>query len=138
MREIKDRLQRKALLRAFLGKAIFNSGEVDYLTVLYDGKFHVFRNIDVIKAFGEAFTVINSGSKSGYPDQKVLFCWNNETLGELEMRYDSPKHYQEVKFNMKIDKAMGLLLGKISHTSDYNKLVVVHGSARQKFGRWKP
>ncbi len=36
MRELKDRFQRKALLRAFLSKSIFNGGEVDYLTILHD------------------------------------------------------------------------------------------------------
>lgn len=57
MRELKDRFQRKALLRAFLAKSIFNAGEVDYLTVLDDGKYHVFSNKDVVRCLGDNFTV---------------------------------------------------------------------------------
>lgn len=137
MREIKDRLQRKALLRAFLGKAIFNSGEVDYLTALHDdGKFHVFRSNDVVQALGEAFTIENSGSTEGVPDQKVLFRYDGKTVGELEMRHDSAQHYQEVKFNMKIQEAMSLLLDKITPARNFNDRVVVHGAALKKFGRW--
>ena len=101
MKEIKDRLQRKALLRAFLGKSIFNGGEVDYLTVLHGGKFHVFRNTDVIRVMGESFNVENSTSREGIPDQKVIFKDEKQTLGEVEMRNDSAIHYQEIRFNMK-------------------------------------
>ena len=48
MRELKDRLQRKALLRAFLRKSIFNGGEVNYLTVLHQEKFRVYWSDDVV------------------------------------------------------------------------------------------
>lgn len=40
MRELKDRFQRKALLRGFLMKSIFNGGEVNYLTILHEDVFH--------------------------------------------------------------------------------------------------
>lgn len=63
MRELRDRFQRKALLRAFLMKAIFNGGEVNYLTVLHNKEFHVFLNTDVVKYMGECFEIINSTAR---------------------------------------------------------------------------
>ena len=59
MRELKDRFQRKALLRAFLTKSIFNGGEVNYLTIFHEGKFHVYQNKDVVNVMADAFTVTN-------------------------------------------------------------------------------
>jgi len=140
MREIKDRLQRKALLRAFLAKSMFNGGEVDYLTAFYQNKFYVFHNSDVIKVMGEYFDVENSKTnekKGGIPEQKVIFRYNEKTVGELEMRNDSPTHYQEVRFNMNIEPFMQLVLSKIPDKKEYNKDVYVYGFANKKFGRWK-
>lgn len=37
MRELKDKLSDKRRLKAFLSKSIFNSGEVNYLTVKHEG-----------------------------------------------------------------------------------------------------
>ena len=64
MRELKDRFQRKALLRAFLAKAIFNGGEVDYLTVLDEEKYRVFTNRDVVRCLGDALSVHNSQARA--------------------------------------------------------------------------
>ena len=86
MRELKDRFQRKALLRAFLMKSIFNGGEVDYLTIWHDELFHVFRNRDVIRAMGEAFLLkILKRGVAQYPEQKVLFKHMGRNVGELEI-----------------------------------------------------
>ena len=138
MREIKDRLQRKALLRAFLGKSIFNSGEVDYLSTYYKNRFHVFYNKDVVKQLGDAFIVGNSTARAGdVPEQKVVFKYNNKTVGELEMRNDSEVHYQEIRFNMIIEPAMELLMDKIPQKAVYNKNVWVYGEASKRFGRWR-
>ena len=60
MRELKDRFQRKALLRAFLNKSIVNGGEVDYLTILDNDKYHIFYCKDVVSCLGDNFTVENS------------------------------------------------------------------------------
>ena len=138
MRELKDRFQRKALLRAFLRKSIFNGGEVDYLTFLNDGKFHVFLNNDVINAMGEHFTVANSGSRGNNPpEQKVLFKYHGRNVGELEMRNDSPRHYQEVRFNMNKLPAVALLMGSVREQRNYSDLVIVYDGAIRKFGNWQ-
>lgn len=143
MRELKDRFQRKALLRAFLMKAIFNGGEVNYLSILSKKVFHVFLNTEVIQIMGDAFSVINSTAKKkgDYSDQKVLFCYKGFNVGELEMRNDSKKHYQQIRFNMNIKPAMELLMNKIKETESFfganGMQVVVHGKASKRFARWR-
>ena len=138
MRELKDRLQRRALLRAFLSKAMFNSGEVDYLTVLDDDRYHVFYSRDVVAALGNHFVVENSRRRaaSQFSDQKVLFKYNDLNVGELEMRNDSRQHYQEVRFNMNRDRALEMLYKYIPDQREFAPEIVIHGSAIQRFGRW--
>ena len=138
MRELRDRFQRKALLRAFLMKSIFNGGEVNYLTVLHEGRYHVFLNSEVVRLMGEAFEVVNSGSYGDNPpEQKVLFRHNGLNVGELEMRNDSRQHYQEVRFNMIVPRAVSLLF-TIEPRQPFNDQVDVHGSAIRRFGNWAP
>lgn len=140
MCELRDRFQRKALLRGFLMKSIFNGGEVNYLTVLHDGVFHVFLNTDVVQLMGENFEVINSKAikPNDFDDQKVLFRYEGQNVGELEMRNDSPVHYQEVRFNMRIQPAVELLLEKIPQVKmlEGSDIVAIHGKAARRFGRW--
>lgn len=139
MRELKDRFQRRALLRAFLMKSIFNGGEVDYLTVLDDGIYHVFRNRDVIRAMGEVFTVDNSiaRARGQVPEQKVLFKYNDRNVGELEMRNDSWTHYQEVRFNMYKARVLELLFEKITESKMFSDNIKVYGQAIRTFGNWR-
>ncbi len=140
MRELKDRFQRKALLRAFLMKSIFNGGEVDYLTVWHDERFHVFRNRDVIRAMGESFVVENSQARNRnqHSEQKVLFKRMGRNVGELEMRNDSRQRYQEVRFNMNKEPAVQLLFASITDTDDFSDEVRVYGEAIRTFGNWNP
>lgn len=141
MRELRDRFQRKALLRAFLMKSIFNGGEVNYLTILHEGVFHVFLNTDVVQLMGECFEVVNSKAiKAGdVDDQKVLFRYEGQNVGELEMRNDSPTHYQQVRFNMNIQPAIKLLLENIPQVKmlEGSDVVVIHGKAARRFGHWR-
>ena len=140
MRELKDRSQRKALLRAFLMKAIFNGGEVNYLTILHEGVFHVFLNTDVVQLMGECFEVVNSKAIKArdVDDQKVLFRYEGQNVGELGMRNDSPNHYQQVRFNMNIQPAIKLLLERIPQVKmlEGSDIVAIHGKAARRFGRW--
>lgn len=140
MRELKDRFQRKALLRAFLMKAIFNGGEVNYLTILFNDKFRVFLNKDVVRVMGECFEVVNSQArrKREFSDQKVLFRYNGINVGEIEMRNDSQTHYQEVRFNMNIKPAVAILFERIPEvgTLKTSDIVYIYGNAGKRFGRW--
>lgn len=140
MRELKDRFQRKALLRAFLRKAIFNGHEVNYLTIVKDGLFHVYWSDDVVRVMADAFEVTNSRarSKGQFDDQKVLFRHKGRNVGELEMRNDSPSHYGEVRFNMNRVPAIALLESARleSHEWDNSSDVILFGSAIRIFGKW--
>jgi hypothetical protein len=133
-----QKMQENKRLRAFLNKSLFNGGEVDYLTVKENGKFHVFLNQDIIKTFGENLEVCNSivHASGQTPEQKVLFRYKGVNLGELEMRNDSVIHYREVRFNMIKPKVMVLLFKKIPIAKKFNEKVFVYGNASKKFGRW--
>ena len=121
-------------------KAIFNGGEVNYLTILYDDLFHVFLNTDVVQLMGEKFEVVNSRARNAgeMDDQKVLFRHEGQNVGELEMRNDSPVHYQQVRFNMRIVPAIKLLFENIPQVKmmDGSDMVAIYGNAVRRFGRW--
>jgi hypothetical protein len=138
MRELAARMQERPRLRAFLSKAMFNGGEVQYLTVKHDGVFHVFLYTDVLDAFAANITVTNSQARrpGDTPEQKVVWQYAGHTIAELEMRNDSEVHYREVRFNMLKPKVMALLLATIPVTARYSDEVQVHGNAARKFGRW--
>lgn len=136
MRDLKDKLQRKTLLRAFLMKSIFNGGEVNYLTVFHDGKYHVFLNTDVVKLVADKCEVVNSvrASADSPPEQKVLLRVDGVNLAELEMRTDR-QNYARVRFNMKADR-MTALLKTLEPVRHHSVLVTVYGKAISRFGRW--
>lgn len=138
MRKLAGLLQDKRLLRAFMNAAIFNAGEVNYLTVKHEGVFHVFLNRDVIRVFNDNLEVCNSKARTAdqTPEQKVLFRHNGLNLGELEMRNDSAIHYRQIRFNMLKPKVMALLFATLPLTSKYNDKVWVYGDASRRFGRW--
>ena len=141
MRELKDRFQRKALLRAFLMKSIFNGGEVNYLTYYHDEKYHVFRNMDIVRVLGESFEVTNSVAGRGrIPDQKVLFRYQEKNVGELEMRTDSRQHYAEVRFNMLKQPFVKLIKeaepSLMQKTKKYSAEIFAYGEATKTFGNW--
>lgn len=138
MVELAERLQNRNLLRAFISKSLFNSGEVNYLTVKHDDLFHVFLNSDVVQVLGACLEVCNSKAITAgqTPEQKVLFRYKGKTLGELEMRNDSPIHYREVRFNMMKPKIIEALFDNIELVRSYSSNVRVYGNAAKRFGRW--
>ena len=144
MRELKDRFQRKALLRAFLMKSFFNGGEVNYLTIHRDDMFKIYHNADIVRTLGEALTVENSKSapRQDLPEQKVIFKHAGRNVGELEMRNDSERHYGEVRFNVNILPFMALLDAYSTTTFKKSKLylpkVTAYGKAVKTFGNWLP
>lgn len=147
MRELRDRFQRKALLRAFLRKSIFNGGEVNYLTILHEDRYCVYWSDDVVRAMADAFEVVNSTARNAaeFDDQKVLFRYEGRNVGELEMRNDSEGHYGEVRFNMNKEPCIALLNAADLQSQDYSRKgdsrensqnVVLYGQAMTKFGKW--
>lgn len=135
---IAEKLKSKHRLRAFFNKSLFNGGEVDYLTVKHEGKFHVFLNKDVIDVMADNLEVCNSlaRKKGDIPEQKVLFRYNSKNLGELEMRNEGYPHYREIRFNMIKPVVINLLFTKMTKFTFYNDKVLVYENANKKFGRW--
>jgi len=135
MRELKNKFSENYRVKTFLNKAYFNGGEVNYLTVKHENKFHVFTNKDVIDVFGEYLEVVNSQAHriNNTPEQKVLFRYNGINLGELEMRNSGENHYKEVLFVWNKLKTINLLFEKITAKEDYNEKVILYGGAIRKF-----
>ena len=138
MRELRDRLQRKALLRAFLRKSIFNGGEVNYLTIRCDDVYRVYWSDDVVEIMANTFEVVNStGRHEGeFDDQKVLFRHNGNNVGELEMRNDSASHYGEVRFNMNRPPCLAMLDEAGLEMKKWNDQIHLFGKAMRTFGKW--
>ncbi len=138
MSELKDRFQRKALVRAFLSKALFNAGEVDYLTILENGVYHVFHNQDVVKMLGNNLAVENSKKRreGEFDDQKVVFRYRDRHVCELEMRNDSKMHYRQVRFTMYKDRATEMLIELSEISAKYTDEIMQYGTAVQTFGNW--
>lgn len=133
-----EKLRDKHRLKAFLSKSIFNGGEVNYLTVYEDDKFHVFWGKEVLQMMANNLEVANSKARQAgqFSDQKVVLKYQGVNLGEVEMRNDSLTHYREIRFNMLKPKAMKLLFENITIKKEYNDSVIVYGGAIKRFGRW--
>ncbi|MBI5072106.1 hypothetical protein HZB93_04455 [Candidatus Falkowbacteria bacterium] len=138
MRALAEKLRTPIRLKAFMNKAMFNGGEVDYLTVKHEGKFHVFYYKDVIEKMSEKLEVLNSSarSKGQTPEQKVILRYKGKNLGEVEMRNDSPVHYREIRFNMVKPRVMEFLFKEIPFDKNFNEKVLMYGSTSKRFGRW--
>lgn len=139
MRKLAELFQEKRRVRAFINKAMFNAGEVNYLTVKHNDKFHIFLNKDVVTVFADAVIVENSKARSAnqVPEQKVIFKYDGKNLAELEMRNDSSIHYRQIRFNMLKPRMMKLLFDKLLMIKQISESVLVYGEASKKFGNWK-
>lgn len=139
MIEICKKLREKRILKAFLDKSIFNAGEVDFLVVKENNLFHVFYNKDVIEILCNSINVENSKARRSdqFDNQKVVFKYNNITIGEIEMRNDSNIHYREVKFWLDKRKTINLLISKINKRTNPNNNVkiILYGKAIKKIGQ---
>ena len=138
MRDLKEKLSHKSRLKAFLSKSIFNSGEVNYLTVKHEYQYHVFLNKDVIELLSRKLTVENSKArqKGQVDEQKVLLKYNNINIGEVEMRNDSKIHYREIRFNMYKPRVMNMLFEGMGKPNQWRKDIFVYQQAQKKFGNW--
>ena len=138
MVDLANKLQDKYRLKAFISKSMFNSGEVNYLTVYDKNKFHVFWGKEVEQVMADNLEIANSQArqKGRFPEQKVIFKYEGVNLAELEMRNDTTTHYKEIRFNMIKPKAMKLLYSKITVKQNYNDDVILYGEAIKHFGRW--
>ena len=134
-----DKLKDKHRLRVFISKSMFDGGEVNYLTVLDDNKFHIFWGKEVAQVMKDNLAVSNSQARQigQFPEQKVVFKYEKTTLGEIEVRTDSISHYKGILFSVFKRKIMKLLYSKITLKKDYNDDIIIYGKAIKWFGRWK-
>lgn len=137
MVKLAEKLQDPVRLKVFLNKAFFNAGEVSYLTVKHDDQFHVFHSTDVLEVLANSLEIVNSIARnpSQTSEQKVVLKYQGVTVGEIEMRNDSPIHYREVRFNVIKPKMMKLLFEQIPLKDKLSEKVLVYGVASRKFGR---
>ncbi len=107
--------------------------------MLDDNKYRVFLNKDVVKHLGDNLIVHNSEARTAaqFADQKVVFKYEGNNAGELEMRNDSQAHYQEVRFNMNKPRVMQMLYRFVPHARRFNDEIVVYGAAIKTFGNWE-
>ncbi|MBI4721767.1 MAG: hypothetical protein HY769_01995 [Candidatus Stahlbacteria bacterium] len=138
MIELCNKLRNKNILSAFIDKAMFNSGEVNYLAIKHEDKFHIYWSRDIVNTLSENIVVENSQARNvnQTSNQKVVFRVNNITYGEIEMRNDSDVHYREVKVWLNKKLIVDLLFNNITKVQEYSDRVLVYGGAIKKFGRW--
>lgn len=80
-----NKLKDKGRVSAFIDKAMFNSGEVNYLVIKHEGKFHIYWSRDVVNTLSGNMVVENSQARNmgQVANQKVVFKINNKTYGEI-------------------------------------------------------
>ena len=142
MRQLRDELRDTHVLLAFLEKALFNGGEVDYLAILPtdltnepDAKkeFHVFARRDVVRYLSDLLAVANSQAHAGrsdqFDDQKVIFRYKGRNCGEFEIRTDSDAHYREAKFRLNGPTILRLLTHRADSARNVGNQMTVYGAA---------
>jgi hypothetical protein len=79
---------------------MFNSGEVDFLVIKEENKFHVFWSREVVDILAKSYEVENSKARGKNPinDQKVVLKVSCKTHGEIKKKNDSEVPYRKVKF----------------------------------------
>jgi len=133
---LKEKLEVKIKLKAFLSMSLFNGGEVNYLTIKeHDGTFHIFKNNEVINILSDNIVAENSKARQDnqFNNQKVVFKYDDVAIGEIEMRNDSNVHYRQVKFWLGRDKTFSLLTKNINKKEEMCSRIFVYGQAIKTF-----
>lgn len=145
MRRLLAAMQKPNVLPAFLQKALFEGGEVQYLTVwtgpaksaVEEKEFHVFAAVDVVSALVADVELQNSKARSAgqFDDQKVLLVSKSRchNLGEIEVRHDSVQHYREMKFRLQSERVMAILFAAYKDSVEVFPQVFAHGKAIRAF-----
>ncbi|MDI6795862.1 MAG: hypothetical protein QMD09_02905, partial [Desulfatibacillaceae bacterium] len=101
----------KDYIEGFFSKAMFNSGEVNYLTVYGedDKNYHIFHQKDVLKLLTDNLSIENSIARTSTQTdcQKTLFKLHGKNFAEIEVRNEK-RHYREIRFNMMAPMAYNL------------------------------
>lgn len=144
MRILCEKLQDKNRLKTFLSKAIFNGGEVQFLTIFpnYAGNdIYIFYHEDVIDILAENLSVENSRARNlGQTDAQKIVFKNSTGVGEIEVRNDSDTHYKEIKFRLSSKKILEILRENIQNYDKPNSIngvpnsrILCYGKAIKRF-----
>lgn len=138
MKKLKKKLENEETLKAFFEKSFFNAGEVTYLTIKHGEAFYIFHGNDVAKVLAGNIAVENSKARQRgqFNDQKVIFKFDDKTVGEIEMRNDSPVHFKEIKFWMQKNKTLDLLRKYITKIKKLKPKIIAYGKAIKTFRRY--
>jgi hypothetical protein len=124
-------------IEGFFHKAMFDGGQVDYLTVYgeADNKYHVFHRDDVLGKFKHNLLVENSKARgpTQVDGQKTIFKLNEKNFAELEVRNEEI-HYREIRFNMMAPMALDLFKTiDLKPKLMFQDHVLVYGKAKKTF-----
>lgn len=145
MRRLLVELQKPAIFKAFLDKALFDGGNADYLSVwlgpanksVIEKVFHVFHKDDVVNTLAADVELRNSKARRArqYDDQKVTFysALNKRTIGEIEDRHDSRLHYRQMKFRLNAAGVLKALTAQYPNPQQVRPQVLTHGKAIRMF-----
>lgn len=144
-----EALNDKDCLRAFLGEALFNNDEVEFLAIKdsthkKDNLFKVFEREEVLdilsdRLFPAESTAGRVPEDYNVPGQKTLLRYQEasgkfKNIVEIEIRNDSAVHYRQVRFNMYSKDTLRLLLGVYERLPSYYvcEHVVAYGQAEKE------
>ena len=119
--------------KRFFIKAFLNN-EIDYFVIYNDGIFHIFDAKESIEKLGLLTKSENSKAQgiNQTDDQKVIFKYEDKTVGEIEMRNDSDVHYRQIKFWMEKRGTSNLLLKNIPRNEKTDN-IIFYGKAENNF-----
>ncbi|WP_298786991.1 hypothetical protein [uncultured Campylobacter sp.] len=134
-----EKLKDKNRLKAFLSKAIFNGGEVQFLSVFPNddsGDIYVFYYQDVIDVLAQNLNVENSRARMANQTdaQKVIFK-HDVSVGEIEVRNDSDIHYKEIKFRLNSKKILDILKNDIKDRDKPKLINNVENTRIYRYGK---
>ena len=144
MRELCLELQKPNIMPAFISKAMFNGGEVNYLSVLpihipteseKEIKiFHVFDQTDVVSVLSADLQIANSRARNRneMDDQKVILRFAERNVGEIEVRSDK-SNYRRMKLRLNSSRMYSLLTSRIDPRELKSPKVFAYGNATRTF-----
>ena len=144
MKELCEKLQDRNRLKAFLNKAIFNGGEVQFLTVFPlndDKRILIFHFEDVVESLANSFIIENSKAikTTDISCQKVVFKYDFGkkpiNVGEIEVRNDRDDHYREIKFRLNSPKTVQILLKNITNFDKPEFINGIENSSIYRYGK---
>lgn len=141
MKNLLNELSKPHIFPAFLSKAIFNDGEVDYLTIKREKQdFHIFEKNDVLKILSKELILKNSMARNStqHDCQKVLFKIKQDNdkiknIGEIEVRNDSDTHYLEMKCRFDGGLIFALFSKSIKPQKEKRPHLIAYGRAVKQF-----